>query len=219
MCAQRCHTSKAPTDRHPSPPPPAAALAASLAARGFGPAGRGRGREGPSPLSTGRGDGGGRGRGAAAAAKEAAQDGGSVLLAAASAHEGPITVTATAVPAMVPGMSLGQDIRCVRGSGVTLRLQGWPAHGFGCGRLRGGGAPPSCILRCCCSAAAACLTVCLLLAFVTTPPVPLKRRPCVQGVTRSSQTNDYDRNSNAPRCLRSLPILCVQGGVRPSQTK
>ncbi|PSC68931.1 DNA-damage-repair toleration chloroplastic-like [Micractinium conductrix] len=89
----------------------AAALAASLAARGFGPAGRGRGREGPSPLSTGRGDGGGRGRGAAAAAKEAAQDGGSVLLAAASAHEGPITVTATAVPAMVPGMSLGQDIR------------------------------------------------------------------------------------------------------------
>jgi hypothetical protein len=46
------------------------------------------------------------------AAKDAApHDGGSVLLAAASAHDGPITVVATAVPAMVPGISLGEDIQ------------------------------------------------------------------------------------------------------------
>jgi hypothetical protein len=47
---------------------------------------------------------GGRGAGAAA-------DGGDgLLLAAASSLDGPITVTATAVPSMVPGMSLGEDI-------------------------------------------------------------------------------------------------------------
>ncbi|KAL4444662.1 hypothetical protein ABPG77_002479 [Micractinium sp. CCAP 211/92] len=70
--------------------------------------GRGRGREGPPPVVPGRGGGSGRGPGGAA---DKARDGGSVLLAAANSSDGPITVTATAVPAVVPGMSLGEDIK------------------------------------------------------------------------------------------------------------
>ncbi|KAL4855786.1 DNA-damage-repair/toleration protein [Chlorella vulgaris] len=66
--------------------------------------GRGRGREGPPPVAPG-GRGGGRG------SASRAEDGGSVLLAAASSGDGPITVTATAVPMLMPGISLGEDIK------------------------------------------------------------------------------------------------------------
>ncbi|KAL4427659.1 hypothetical protein ABPG75_001748 [Micractinium tetrahymenae] len=84
----------------------AAALVPPAALRTGG--GRGRGREGPAPVAPGRGSSGGRGRGGAAGK---VSDGGSMLLAAASSNDGPITVTATAVPAVMPGMSLGEDIK------------------------------------------------------------------------------------------------------------
>lgn len=86
--------------------PSAAALAPPAALRPGG--GRGRGREGPPPVAPGRGGSAGRGQNGAA---DKARDGGSVLLAAASSNDGPITVTATAVPAVMPGMSLGEDIK------------------------------------------------------------------------------------------------------------
>lgn len=84
----------------------AAAIAPPAALRAGG--GRGRGREGPPPVAPGRGSSAGRGPSGSA---DKTRDGGSLLLAAASSNDGPITITATAVPAVMPGMSLGEDIK------------------------------------------------------------------------------------------------------------